>query len=190
MKIVKIGVQGGKGSFSENAGLVFAKKQKINNFEIIYQISSERVLFELQKGETDFGIFAMENAQGGIVLESVEALSRYNCRIIDMFHMPIRQNLLCLNEIVLNDISEIYSHRQALRQCRNYLAEKFWSIPLIEQDDTAESAKRLSAGLLPKTAAVIGNKECSSLYGLKVIESDIHDLKNNLTLFLGVSSEC
>jgi len=28
------------------------------------------------------------------------------------------------------------------------------------------------------------------LYGLKVIKSDIHDLKNNLTLFLGVSSEC
>ena len=60
---------------------------------------------------------------------------------------------------------------------------------LIEADDTAEAARRLSEGVLPKTAAVIGNKNCADLYNLKIIEQDIHDLKNNLTLFLGVKSK-
>ena len=86
----------------------------------------------------------------------------------------------------MGDVTEIHSHQQALRQCKDYLADNFWTRPLIEADDTAESARRLSQGKLPKTAAVIGSKNCAELYGLNILEEDIHDLKHNLTLFLGV----
>jgi prephenate dehydratase len=86
----------------------------------------------------------------------------------------------------MGDVTEIHSHQQALRQCKDYLAEHFWTRPLIEADDTAEAARRLSQGKLPKTAAVIGSKYCAELYKLKILDEDIHDLKNNLTLFLGV----
>ncbi|MFK3617889.1 prephenate dehydratase domain-containing protein, partial [Coxiella burnetii] len=58
--------------------------------------------------------------------------------------------------------------------------------PLIEENDTAESARRLKAGELPKTAAVIANKACAEIYNLQLLKENIHDLKNNLTLFLGV----
>ena len=71
--MLKIGIQGGKGSFSETAGEVFAKNHGIENFEILFQISSEKVLSGIENGSTDFGIFAMENAQGGVVIESVKA---------------------------------------------------------------------------------------------------------------------
>ena len=84
------------------------------------------------------------------------------------------------------DVTEIHSHQQALRQCKDYLAEHFWTRPIIEADDTAEAARRLSQGKLPETAAVIGSKYCAELYGLNILEKDIHDLKHNLTLFLGV----
>ena len=188
MSIVKIGIQGGKGSFSEAAGEVFAKNHGIENFEIIFQISSEMVLNGVENGSTDFGIFAMENAQGGVVIESVEALAEHQCKIVEMFHIPISQNLLALHDMFVGDITEIHSHQQALRQCRNYLSDNFWTRPLIEADDTAEAARRLSEGKLPKTAGVIGNKNCADLYNLKIVEHDIHDLKNNLTLFLGVKS--
>ena len=186
---MKIGIQGGKGSFSEIAGEVFARNHGIENFEIIFQISSSMVLSGIENGTTDFGVFAMENAQGGIVIESVEALAGHQCKIVEMFHIPISQNLLALHDVHIGDINEIHSHQQALRQCRNYLSDNFWTRPLIEADDTAEAARRLSEGKLPKTAAVIGNKNCADLYNLKIIEQDIHDLKNNLTLFLGVKSK-
>ena len=186
MKSVKIGIQGGKGSFSEEAAQVFAVNHGIDTHEILYLISSKAVLKDVESGKVNFGILAMENAQGGVVIESVEAMAEYRCRIFEMFHIPVSQNLLAKEDIYIGDITEIYSHQQALRQCKDYLAEHFWTRPLIEADDTAEAARRLSQGKLPKTAGVVGSKYCAELYKLNILEENIHDLKNNLTLFLGV----
>ncbi|WP_164997335.1 chorismate mutase [Coxiella burnetii] len=185
-KMKSIGIQGTKGSFSEIAAQEFAKTQHIDDFAVKYLISSENVLRAIENKEIDFGIFAMENAQGGVVIESVKALAKYRCTIIDMFHIPISQNLIALPEISFGEITELHSHRQALRQCREFLATNFWGCPLIEENDTAESARRLKAGELPKTAAVIANKACAEIYNLQLLKENIHDLKNNLTLFLGV----
>jgi prephenate dehydratase len=182
----KIGIQGAKGSFSEEAAVKFASNHGIGDYEIDYLISSDSVLSSIENSKTDFGIFAMENAQGGVVIESVEALALHKAKIIEMFHIPIEQNLLCLSGTKIGDITQIHSHRQALRQCKNYLSENFWTRPLIEEDDTAESARRLSQKKLPKTAAVIANRTCAEIYGLEILEESIHDLKHNLTLFIGV----
>ena len=184
--MMTIGIQGGKGSFSEQAAHEFAKNHGLESAEIVYQISSEHVLEGVENGETNYGIFAMENAQGGVVIESVEALAKFRCEIIEMFHIPITQNLLGLAGTHVDDVTEIHSHQQALRQCKDYLSEHFWTRPLIEDDDTAEAARRLSEGKLPKTAGVIANKACADLYGLEILQESIHDLKHNLTLFLGV----
>ena len=86
----------------------------------------------------------------------------------------------------MGDIEEIHSHEQALKQCKDYLAEKFWSKKLVEQDDTAKAAQDLASGKLPKHVAVIASKFSAEKYGLKILENDIHDLKRNLTLFLAV----
>jgi prephenate dehydratase len=181
-----IGIQGGKGSFSEEASNIFCKNHGLTNFKIIYQISSEHVLAGVENGKTDYGIIAMENAQGGVVIESVEALSKYRCDIIEMFHIPVNQNLLGVEGTNIGDIMEIHSHQQALRQCKDYLSEHFWSRPLIEEDDTAEAARRLAEGKLPSNAAVIANHACAELYNLEILQESIHDLKHNLTLFLGI----
>ena len=186
MKKVKIGIQGGKGSFSEEAAHVFSINHGISNPEIVYLISSKAVLAGIESEDIRFGVFAMENAQGGVVIESVEAMAEYRCRIVEMFHIPVSQNFLSIEGVNMGDVTEIHSHQQALRQCKDYLAEHFWTRPLIEADDTAEAARRLSQGKLPETAAVIGSKYCAELYGLNILDEDIHDLKHNLTLFLGV----
>ena len=184
--MIKVGIQGGKGSFSEQAANQFITNHELENTMIEYLISSDNVLFSVENNEVDYGIFAMENAQGGVVIESVKALAKYRCQIIEMFHITVVQNLLTLENINLGDITEIHSHQQALRQCKNYLSDHFWTRPLIESDDTAEAARRLSEGELIKTAAVIGNKSCADLYNLKILKESIHDLKNNLTLFIGI----
>ena len=185
---MKIGIQGAIGSFSEEASKKFIENHGIKNPEIKYLISSEDVLTSVENRKVDYGIFAMENAQGGVVIESVEALALHKCKIIEMFHIPIEQNLLTLENVNIGDITEIHSHRQALRQCNDYLSENFWTRPLIEADDTAESARRLSENKLSKTAAVIANKACAKLHNLKIIKESIHDLKHNLTLFIGVTA--
>lgn len=182
----KIGLQGAKGSFSEEASILFAKNHGLENYQLEYLISSENVLASLEIGEIDYGIIAMENAQGGVVIESVNALAVHRCKILEMFHLQISQNLLVIPGTHIGQITEIHSHQQALRQCKNYLSEHFWTRPLIESDDTAESARRLREGELPATIGVIGSRYCAEFYNLSILEPDIHDLKNNLTLFLGI----
>lgn len=185
--MIKIGIQGDVGSFSEQATYTFAKRQKLENYKIDYLINSKNVLEAIHNGAVDFGIFAIENSQGGVVIESIKALAEYRCHIIDIFQIKVEQNLLTLPGTTASAITSIHSHQQALRQCRNYLAEHFWSCPLIEEEDTAKAAKDLREGKLPKTAAVIANKSCAELYTLEIFEVNIQDLKNNLTMFLAVS---
>jgi len=182
----KIGIQGIEGSFSEEAAKSYCQKFGITDFELAYLVSSMNVLDGLTEKTIDTGIFAMENAQGGVVIESVEALAKNQCKIIDMFYVEISQNLLAKDHIALGDIEEIHSHEQALKQCKDYLAEKFWSKKLVEQDDTAKAAQDLAEGKLPNHVGVIASKNSAEKYGLNILDNDIHDLKKNLTLFLAV----
>ena len=182
----RIGIQGIEGSFSEEAAKSYCQKFGITDFELAYLVSSMNVLDGLTEKTIDTGIFAMENAQGGVVIESVEALAKNQCKIIDMFYVEISQNLLAKDHISLGDIEEIHSHEQALKQCKDYLAEKFWSKKLVEQDDTAKAAQDLAEGKLPNHVGVIASKNSAEKYGLNILDNDIHDLKKNLTLFLAV----
>lgn len=186
--MIKIGIQGDQGSFSEQAAYLFIEKHQIHDYEILYLINSENVLSKISNKEIDFGIFAMQNAQGGLVIESVNALATHLCNIVDMFEVMINQNLLAMPGVTAKEIKSIHSHRQAIRQCKRFLADHFWGIHLIEENDTAESAKKLSQAHLPKTAAVIANERCAEIYGLEILQKNIHDLKNNYTLFLAVKS--
>ena len=182
----KVGIQGLEGSFSEQAAKFYCNKFDIQDFELAYLVSSMNVLNGLTSNEIDVGIFAMENAQGGVVIESVKALAENNCKIIDMFYVEISQNLMAKDSISLGEIEEIHSHEQALKQCKDYLAEKFWSKKLVETDDTAKSAQDLASGKLGDNVAVIASKQSAEKYGLNIVDHDIHDLKKNLTLFLAV----
>ena len=182
----KVGIQGLEGSFSEQAAKFYCNKFDIQDFELAYLVSSMNVLNGLNNNDIDVGIFAMENAQGGVVIESVKALAENNCKIIDMFYVEISQNLMAKDSISLGEIEEIHSHEQALKQCKDYLAEKFWSKKLVETDDTAKSAQDLASGKLGDNVAVIASKQSAEKYGLNIVDHDIHDLKKNLTLFLAV----
>ena len=56
----------------------------------------------------------------------------------------------------------------------------------MEEDDTAKAAQDLAEGRFSDNVAVIASKNSAEKYGLNILESDIHDLKKNLTLFLAV----
>ena len=68
-KNIIYGIQGGKGSFNEEAILFYTKKNKINNFKIKYLFTSEKVLKNLHEDNIDYGLFAIQNAVGGVVEE-------------------------------------------------------------------------------------------------------------------------
>ena len=128
----------------------------------------------------------MENAQGGVVHESIHALAMGRCRIATMFHLLVRQCLMVRPGIKMEEITVVHSHLQALKQCSQYLNENFTEIPQIEAEDTALAAKLLSEAELPETAAVIAPAKAAELYGLILLARDIQDLDDNKTLFLAL----
>jgi len=181
---MKIGIQGVAGSFNEAAAKAFIAKHHIANAEISYLVSSEPVLAGLDKGSIDYGVIGIFNNRGGVVWESIEALAKYRCQIIDRISMLISQNLLTLPGQIFSDLTEIHSHVQALSQCREYIEKSLPHAKIIEAMDTAQAAQFLAIGKLPKTAAVIASKSCAALYNLQMLVTDIQDRFDNETTFV------
>lgn len=183
---LRVGYQGVPGSFSDEASGLLCDEFGMNSEIRKPCISSDGVLTGLNHYNIDVGVVAMENAQGGVVHESIHALAMGRCRIATMFHLQVRQCLLVRPGVRIEDIREIHSHLQALKQCNRYLSKNFTGLPQREAEDTALAARLLSESILPEHAAVIAPARSAELYGLEVLAKDIQDLEDNKTLFLAL----
>lgn len=183
-----IGISGGIGSFSEEAANYYCNKYKsIPDYEIKCLISVENVLSGLEKGEIDYGIFPIENANGGVVIESVYAMSKHLFNIEKMFEIDIRHCLIVKPEVKKEDIRMIASHDQGLKQCKMYLKRIWPNVGIKEWQDTADSVRALRDGELPPDTAVIASRKAAEIYDMNILEEGIQDLKFNFTTFLLVS---
>jgi len=181
---IKIGVMGAKGSFSEEAGRLYAHKTGGKKFAIEYLISAENVLSALEKGAVDVGIFPIENSNGGIVLEAVHAMAAHRFRIKKIFEMDVHHNLLVKKGVTADKIKTITSHDQAIKQCRMYLKRVWPKVKVKEYIDTAKAAEDLAKGKLPPSTAVVAARAAAQVYKLDVLEESIQDLKFNYTSFI------
>lgn len=175
---------GDRGSFSEMAGEMYLKNEKLENAEILPLITAENVLNELERGAIDRGIFPIENSNGGIVIEAVHAMAKHRFQIEKMFELDVHHNLLVKKGVTASQIKSITSHDQALKQCRMYIKRMWPEADIVPFKDTAAAAKALHDGELPDTTAVIAAKRAAELYDLDILEPSIQDLKYNYTMFL------
>jgi len=180
------GIQGGIGSFNEEAILYYIKLKNVKNYKIKYLYTSKRVLRELYKGNIDYGIFAIQNSVGGIVSESVHAMSEYKFEIIEEFAIPIRHFLMRRRDT--EEIESIMAHPQVLKQCKQTLEKKYPTIKKISGKgdliDTAKAAQALSKGKIEERTAILGPNNLSKIYNLEIIDENLQDDKMNETSFL------
>ncbi len=187
-EVCRVGVMGIRGSFSEEAALEYARDNKLGEVEIVELVSTDRVLRAVAAGEVDLGIFALENSNGGVVYESVYAMAAHRFHVEDLFEIDVNHTLLVRPDLPgRGAIDRIASHQQALRQCRMWLRHHFPTTLVTEEPDTAEAARMLATGELPPTSAVIAAERCAELFGLRVMERRIQDLKFNFTTFVAAS---
>ncbi len=186
MEKIRIGVAGSLGSFSEEAAREYVRENKISNYEILYLISVDNVLKMVTQGQADLGIFPIENSNGGLVYEAVNAMSKYIFDIQKYFEIDVRQCLMVYPGLNPGEIKAIASHDQALKQCKMYLRRKWPRVELVEWEDTAKAAEDLKKGKLSQNTAVIAPKRSAEIYGLDLLEENVQDLKFNFTTFLAV----
>ncbi|HUD18850.1 MAG TPA: prephenate dehydrogenase/arogenate dehydrogenase family protein [Patescibacteria group bacterium] len=188
---ITFGIQGGKGSFNEQAIHDYVEKEEIKHYRIKYLYTTAAVMRALHTGEIDFGQFAIHNSVGGIVGESINAMADYRFTIVKEFAIKISHALMIRKDATLEDATTIMTHPQVLAQCKATLARKY---PQLAQTsgtgillDHAVVARQLGCGKLPKEIATMGSRILATLYGLKIVEVNLEDAKENFTIFLIVT---
>lgn len=180
-----VSIQGIKGSFSEQALLQYCQQKSIKNYKIHYAVNSESVLESINKNKSEYGLVALNNAQGGLVNETIDALTYHRYRIIDSVILLVNHCLITTIDTKKCDIKSIVSHPQALKQCRHYLQKNYPDSDKVEWMDTSLAAADIAAKKLPKGSAAIASASCAKQYHLKILDNNIQDLgSENETLFL------
>jgi len=185
-----VGIQGGRGSFNEEAARYYMGRTPNMPYEFVYLYTTDRVLKELHDGTIDRGQFAIHNSLGGMVGESIEAMAKYRFAIVEEFAIKISHALMIAADADFSKVDTIMTHPQVLRQCHTNLEKKYPSLRQTSGEgdlvDHAKVAELMGKGELPKTTATMGSKVLAEMNGLIVIEDNLQDLDENFTSFLWV----
>jgi len=176
-----IGFQGEHGAYSEAAALKYAP-----SFIPIPCRGFKEVFENVKEGILDFGIVPVENSLEGAVTHVNDLLIERDLSIIGEVNIPVHHCLLALPETDYKELKVVYSHPQALAQCREFiLRHRLKPRPFY---DTAGASKMLSEERL-EAVGVIANRLSAELYHLKVIKEDIEDHPSNFTRFIVLARE-
>lgn len=175
----KIAIQGERGSFHDIAAHQYFDGEA---FELLCCKTFEQVFEYIQHDSSVIGLVAIENTIAGSLLHNYELLRSSGAVVIGEQKLHIKHALCCLASEDWSDIHEVHSHPVALAQCRNFLAMHS-ELKAVVAEDTAGSAAYIAHHAKHGWAAICSSY-AAELYGMKVLQEDIHDNKHNFTRFL------
>jgi len=100
--------------------------------------------------------------------------------------LPIHFQLMVLPGVTRQEIESVHSHIHALGQCRNIIRQNGWRA--VVASDTAGAAKMI-AEKQDRSMAALAPTLAAELYGLEILERDVHDSQGNITRFIILSRE-
>lgn len=174
---MRVAIQGYEGSFHH----IVAERYFGEDITIVPCATFREVARQVETGESTYGVMAIENSIAGSILPNLGILHNSSLQVVGEYYLHIRQNLMALPGVRLEDIHEVHSHPMALLQCVDYLDQHKWK--LVETEDTALSAKNIAQKKNHHAAAIAGYL-AARLFGLEILAPDIHTIKNNCTRFL------
>jgi prephenate dehydratase len=177
-----IGFQGEHGAYSEEA--IF--KQFGRGVKTVPAVSIHEVFNLTEAGAVDLGVVPVENSVEGSINETYDMLLSSNLMVIGEVVLRVVHCLIALRTANLKGIKVVYSHPQALAQCRNFVTS-LGVEPMVTYD-TAGSVKMIKEKRLNGAAAIAGER-AAAIYGLKVLKKGIEDYSTNSTRFLIVSRD-
>ena len=154
---------------------------------IVYVKSFGAVVSAVESGLCKFGVLPIENSSNGSVRAVYQLLQEHDLSVVRSTRLCIRHELLALPGTRLEDITEIYSHEQAIGQCSKFLGG-LKDVKVIPCGNTAAAAKLVAESGNPHAAA-ISSHPCAALYGLECVNGSIQDSDNNYTRFICVTKD-
>ena len=176
----RVSFQGERGAYSEAASVSFFE----NEINAIPCSTFADVLKNTENDDSDYSILPIENSLEGSVGESNDLLLSTNLNVVGEIYHRIHHCLIGTGAI--GDIDTVYSHPQALGQCRKFIQKN--SLKTIPSYDTAGSVKIIK-DLNKNSTASIASRNAAKIFDVPVILEGIEDNANNYTRFLIFAKE-
>ena len=142
----------------------------------------DEVFDAVERGDAARGVVPFENSHAGDVSAVLDLCYNHPALwVVDVYDLPISQNLLVLPGTKLDQIRSVYSHQQAIAQSETFLRQ--FGLPA-----TAMAAKFVAESGDASKAA-IASVETAALYGLEVLVPSINTDGDNTTRFIVLSRE-
>ncbi len=149
-------------------------------------VESIKDVFEVvQEGKADYGVVPIENSNEGVISYTLDMFMDFDLKIAAEIMLEINHNLLSISGDI-GKIRKIYSHPQAIAQCRRWIEKNLPNVTIIDATSTAKAAELASKD---EEGAAIASELAAKIYDLSFVERHIEDNKNNYTRFLVVSRE-
>ncbi|MFC2045028.1 bifunctional chorismate mutase/prephenate dehydratase, partial [Chloroflexota bacterium] len=173
---VVVAFQGEIGAYSEEAALqFFGHSIQVKPCETV-----DDVFKAVEQGEAHFGVVPIENSLEGSISRVYDLLLDSILKVCGETELRIVHCLITNPNSRLDLIKKVYSHPQALGQCRAFL--RHLNCELLPTYDTAGSVKMIKEKGITDGAAIASNR-AAEIYGMQIIAREIEDNPSNFTRF-------
>ncbi len=167
----------------------FTHEATKRHFGLSAQLYPQRTIAEVfgdvQSGRCDYGVVPIENSTEGVVNHTLDSFTASELRIGAEVLLDVSHHLLTKSGN-LSGITKVYSHSQALAQCRVWLERNLPGIPLVDVSSTARAAQLAAEDI---TAAAVASDLAASLYELQIVHNHLQDVYGNMTRFLVIGMD-
>ena len=174
---------GPSGTYTEEAALLYDPDAELRPFPNITAVG-----LAVASGETEQGVAPIENSIEGSVNFTLDLLvSESSIFIRNEIVLPIDHYLMGRPGTRLEEVQVIYSHPQALAQCRDYLERNFANATRSASLSTALAVGDAMESQVPSVA--IAPRRSAELYNAEILATGIQDVVANATRFVVLAKE-
>jgi len=179
---IRVAFQGEVGAYSEEAAFRFfgpsIQSEPCESLDDVFKV--------VERGEMSFGIVPIENSLEGSIGRVYDLLLDSSLKVCGETELRIVHCLIANPGTRLDSIKKVYSHPQALGQCRTFL--KHLDCEVIPTSNTASSVKMIKdIGMVD--AAAVASAKAAEIYGMEILAKEIEDTTNNFTRFFVLSKQ-
>jgi chorismate mutase/prephenate dehydratase len=172
---LKVAFLGPEGTFTQTAVLTHFG----HSVRALPLPSVDEVFHEVECGNVDFGVVAIENSTEGMVINTLDRFLTSPVKICGEIELRIHQYLMGRMRS-FRQVERVCSHQQALAQCRGWLDDHLPEAERVAVASNAEGARRARD---EKGTAAIAGETAAEVYGLNVLADRIEDRQDNTTRF-------
>ena len=180
-----VAFQGERGAFSELAARRFFSE----DVKVLPCHSFKDAFDSVSSGKAAFGVIPVENALGGAVYDPLDLIKTHSeLKVVGETQVRVVHNLIGFPGTKIEDIRKVYSHPQAIAQCRKFLEKEMPQAEAIPFFDTAGAVGFVKEGGDPTVAAIAGSP-AALFHNMEIIRQGIETNPSNYTRFYVLERE-